>query len=449
MLWPKTATRDAAGQLVIGGVPVPQLVAEYGTPLYIYDEATIRAQCVAYREALARHYPGPSRVVYAGKAYLCVGLLRLLAEEGLWLDVVSGGELQLALAAGFPPGRIVFHGNNKSEDELQLALEAGIGAVVIDNHYELDLLERLLAGSGRHLAVLVRVNPGVEAHTHAHRKTGQVDSKFGLLIETGDALRAVRRILGIPGLRLRGYHAHIGSQVFELEPYVLTVERLFAFAREVAARHGVVPEELSPGGGLAIPYVPEDPEPDIDAFVRTVAGAVQRAAEGAGFPLPVLGLEPGRSIVGPAGVAVYRVGAIKEIPGVRRYVSVDGGMADNIRPALYGARYTAALANRDGPADSVVTIAGKYCESGDVLVYDATLPEPRPGDLVAITAAGAYCLAMASNYNLALRPAVVLVREGQARLLQRRERIEDVLRREVGAGESSESLAAVELPAPP
>ena len=449
MLWPKTATRDAAGQLVIGGIPVPQLVAEYGTPLYIYDEATIRAQCAAYREALARHYPGPARVVYAGKAYLSVGLLRLLAEEGLWLDVVSGGELQLALTAGFPPSRIVFHGNNKTEDELQLALEAGIGAVVIDNHYELDLLERLLTSSERRLAVLVRVNPGVEAHTHAHRKTGQVDSKFGLLIETGDALRAVRRILGIPGLRLRGYHAHIGSQVFEFEPYVLAVERLFAFAREVATRYGVVPEELSPGGGLAIPYVPDDPVPDIDAFVQTVAGAVQWAAEGAGFPLPVLGLEPGRSIVGPAGVAVYRVGAIKEIPGVRRYVSVDGGMADNIRPALYGARYTAALANRDGQADSIVTIAGKYCESGDVLVYDATLPEPRPGDLVAIAAAGAYCLAMASNYNLALRPAVVLVREGQARLLQRRERMEDVLQREVGAGESSGSLAAVELPAPP
>ncbi len=431
MVWPKTTARDAAGQLVIGGVPVPRLAAEYGTPLYIYDEATIRAQCAAYREALVRHYPGRSRVVYAGKAYVSVGLLRLLNEEELWLDVVSGGELQFALAAGFPPARIVFHGNNKSEDELRLALAAGIGAVVVDNHYELDLLERVTAEAQRELDVLVRVNPGVDAHTHAYRRTGQVDSKFGFLIDNGDAQRAVGRILAMPALKLRGYHAHIGSQVFELEPFVQAVERLFAFGREMAARFGVVPEEISPGGGLAIPYVSEDPQPDIDALVRVVAEKVRRAADAAGFPLPRLGLEPGRSIVGPAGVAVYRVGAIKEIPGIRRYVSVDGGMADNIRPALYGARYEAALANRDGPADAVVTIAGKYCESGDILVYDARLPEPRPGDLVAIPAAGAYCLPMASNYNLAMRPAVVLVREGQARLIQRRERIEDLLRREV------------------
>ncbi|MCM8747841.1 diaminopimelate decarboxylase [Thermomicrobiaceae bacterium CFH 74404] len=449
MPWPKTTTRDATGQLVIGGIPVPQLVAEFGTPLYIYDEATIRAQCGAYREALARHYPGPWRLVYAGKAYLSVGLLQLLAEEGMWLDVVSGGELQLALAAGFPPGRIILHGNNKSEDELRLALQARIGAVVVDNHYELDLLERLHRDTEQQLSVLVRVNPGVDAHTHAYRKTGHLDSKFGLLIETGDASRAVQRILGMPGLRLRGYHAHIGSQVFEVEPYALAVERLFDFAREMAAQFGVVPEEISPGGGLAIQYLPEDPVPDIDLFVRTVADTVQRAAREAGFPLPLLGLEPGRSIIGPAGIAVYRVGAIKEIPGVRRYVSVDGGMADNIRPALYQARYTAALANRDGPAVTRVTIVGKYCESGDVLVNDATLPEPRPGDLVAIAAAGAYCLAMASNYNLALRPAVILVREGQALLLQRRERIEDVLRREFGLHSSAATVAPVELPASP
>lgn len=447
MIWPRTTTRDRDGELVIGGCRLSDLAAEYGTPLYVYDEATIRAQCAAYRDALDRHYPGLTRVVYAAKAYLSVGLARLLAEEGLWMDVVSAGELQLALAAGFPPGWIVLHGNNKSEEELHLAAAAGVGVVVIDNHHELDPLEQLAETGVERLSVMVRLNPGVDAHTHSYRKTGHVDSKFGLSMTDGAAERAVERVLAARALRLVGYHAHIGSQLFDVEPYVVTVERMVDFARSMRDRFGYVPEVISPGGGLAIPYVPDEPEPKIDTFVQAVAGAVQRSCRVAGLPLPVLALEPGRSIVGPAGVAVYRVGAIKDIPGIRRYVNVDGGMADNIRPALYGARYTATLANRDGSERRIVTIAGKFCESGDVLVFDAELPDPRPGDLIAVAAAGAYCLSMASNYNLAMRPAVVLVRDGHARLLQRRERIDDLLRREIGLKEDGRSGAGVvELP---
>ncbi|MDI3338925.1 MAG: diaminopimelate decarboxylase [Sphaerobacter sp.] len=424
-----TTERDRSGRLVIGGVPVTALVEEYGTPLYIYDEATLRERADAYRRAFARHYPR-ARVVYAGKAYMATWLLPLLESAGLWLDVVSGGELYLAHRGGFPAERIVFHGNNKTPDELALALQLGIGEVVVDNHHELDLLERMVPADGPGLDVLLRVNPGIDAHTHAYRKTGIVDSKFGLLIESGDAARAVERIVGIPGLRLRGYHAHIGSQIVELEPFAATVDALFRFAAAMRDRFGVVPDQISPGGGFGIPYESGDPEAAIDAYAEAVARSALAAAERWGFAPPVLTVEPGRSIVGPAGVAVYRVGTIKDIPGVRRYVCVDGGMADNIRPALYGARYTAALANRTGEGEALVTIAGKYCESGDVLIKDIALPTLEPGDLIALPAAGAYCLAMASNYNLALRPAVVAVAGGEARLVQRRERYEDLLARE-------------------
>ncbi len=433
MLWPVTTRRDEAGRLVVGGLALADLADEFGTPLYVYDEATLRERCAAYRAAFAARYPRP-RVVYAGKAYLSAALLAIVAEEGLDLDVVSGGELAFAARAGFPLERVVFHGNNKTEEEIRLALRLGAREFVVDNHHELDLLERLVPESGREVDVMVRINPGIDVHTHEYRKTGVVDSKFGLLIEPGDAERAVARVLAAPGLRFRGYHAHVGSQIFELEPFVATVDVLFAFAAAMRDRHGAVPREVSPGGGLGIPYLAGDPDPSIEAYAADVAEAVLAAAARYGFEPPTLTVEPGRSIVGPAGVAVYRVGAIKDIPGVRRYVCVDGGMADNIRPALYGARYEAALANRPGAgAAEVVTVAGKYCESGDVLIRDVPLPRLEPGDLLALPAAGAYCLAMASNYNLAPRPVVLLVRDGQVRVMQRRETYEDLFARETGA----------------
>lgn len=440
MLWPLTAGANAADHLTVDGVDLVALAGEHGTPLYVYDEATIRDRCRRYRAAFAAHYRRTD-VVYAAKAYLSPALLAILVDEGLGLDVVSGGELGLALRCGFPAERIVFHGNNKGPDELRAAVAAGIGRFVVDNALELARLaalgEEALARGGEPLPILLRLNPGVAAHTHEYRQTGVVDSKFGFPMLDDQAADAVARALAAPGLDLRGYHAHVGSQIFELEPYRQTVDALCRFAAAMRDRHGFVPSELSPGGGLAIPYTPgeERDEAALDDLAATIGAALRDGAARYDLPEPRITVEPGRSIVGPAGVALYTVGAIKEIPGVRRYVSVDGGMADNIRPALYGAEYSARVANRAGATgDERVTIAGKYCESGDVLIRDIALPSLRPGDILAMPAVGAYCLAMASNYNLAPRPAVVFIRYGRARLVRRRETLDDLLRAETTPG---------------
>jgi diaminopimelate decarboxylase len=427
-LLPESAQATPDGHLRLGGCDLVQVAAEFGTPLYVYDEATIRNRARAYRDALRAAYPGRSLVCYAGKAYCAPWLLRIVAEEGLGLDVVSGGELHAARASGFPPERIYFHGNNKGEDEIALGLDMGIGRVVVDNPEEVDRLSRLATRRGRAQAVLLRVAPGVEAHTHIHIKTGGLDTKFGLSIQTGAATDAVERIRRGPGLELVGLHAHIGSQIFELEPYRETIRRVFDFAASV----GLDLRELSPGGGFGVRYTPSDTALPATDIAQAIADTVRGVAREAGLGLPMLTIEPGRSIVGPAGVAVYRVGSIKVIAGVRTYVAVDGGMADNIRPTAYGALYTPLLANRAlEPADATVAIAGKYCESGDVLVKDARLPMPRVGDLVAVPSSGAYHLSMASNYNLSLRPAVVVVGDGKARLVRRRETYADLLRPEL------------------
>ncbi|RIK47136.1 MAG: diaminopimelate decarboxylase [Chloroflexi bacterium] len=431
MLWPDTTERSPDGALVIGGVAVADLAAEYGTPLYLFDVATIRARCRLHKQALGSAYERP-KVTYAGKAWVAPALLQLIRDEGLNLDVVSGGELYVALRSGFPADRIAFHGNNKSPDELQMALDAGIGEIIIDNFDEIRLLDELTRGRSTPVTVLLRLNPGIDVHTHDYRKTGIVDSKFGLGISTGDAERAVQAVLDTPGLYLRGYHAHIGSQIFEVEPFIETVDTLFEFAGTMRDRFGIVPEEISPGGGFGVRYEEGDPDVALTAYAEQIGRAATLAAERWDLPSPVLTTEPGRSIVGPAGVAVYTLGARKVIPGVRTYVSVDGGMADNIRPPLYGAVYTAELVGKPSVGEMEwLTIAGKYCESGDVLIERVALPPSRYGDLLAVPAAGAYCLAMASNYNLALRPAVVFVEHGTARLVQRRERFEDLLARDI------------------
>jgi diaminopimelate decarboxylase len=428
-LLPETASVSADGHLVLGGNDVVELAAHFGTPLYVYDEATIRDRARAYRDGLRDAYPGTSLVCYAAKAYSAPWLVRIVDEEHLGLDVVSGGELHTARVSGFPPERIYFHGNNKGEDELALALEMGVGRVVVDNLEEVETLARLASRAGQQQSVLLRVAPGVEAHTHVHIKTGVLDTKFGLSIQTGAAAEAVRRIRAEQAsLRLVGLHAHIGSQVFELEPYRRTIERLFEFASAV----GLELRELSPGGGFGVRYTLSDNPISPEGVTRAIADTVCEVARQAGRALPMLTIEPGRSIIAPAGVAVYRVGSIKEITGVRTYVAVDGGMADNIRPTAYGAVYTPLLANRAlEPADAVVSVAGKYCESGDVLVKDARLPMPHVGDLVAVPSSGAYHLSMASNYNMSPRPAVVVVRDGGARLVRRRETYDDLLTPEV------------------
>ncbi|HEX8969856.1 MAG TPA: diaminopimelate decarboxylase, partial [Chloroflexota bacterium] len=391
-LLPDTAGVTPEQHLTLDGVDLVEMAAEFGTPLYVYDEATIRGRARAYRDGLQAAYAGPSLVSYAGKAYCAPWLLRIVAEEGLGLDCVSGGELFVARSTGFPAERVWLHGNNKSLDELALALEYGVGRVVVDNFEDIERLSRLAGERGERQVVLLRVAPGVEAHTHAHIQTGALDTKFGMSLQTGAAAAAVRQIQASRNLKLVGLHAHIGSQIFDMEPYRETISRLFAFASRV----GLDLTELSPGGGFGVRYTPTDQVMDPTQVTRVIAQAVCDSAHGSGTGLPLLSIEPGRSIVGPAGVAIYRVGSVKQISGVRTYVAVDGGMADNIRPTAYGAVYTPLLANRMfDPADATVAIAGRYCESGDVLVQHARLPMPSVGDVVAVPASGAYHLSMA------------------------------------------------------
>ncbi len=442
MLWPLTAQRNPDGQLVIGGVALTALADHFGTPLYVFDETTVRHQARRFRRAFETAYPR-SRVVYAGKAYLSPAIVALLWEEGVGLDVVSGGELYAGLQAGIPASAMTFHGNNKSEQELREAIDAGIGLIAIDNEREIDLLSALLAGREATVRVLLRLNPGVEAHTHVKIRTGVLDSKFGLPIQTGAAETAVAQILATPGLDLVGYHAHIGSQLFEVAAYEETIRVVLDFAASMWHTHGVVPHVLSPGGGFGIAYEEGGEEAPIEEWAARMAAAVRSGCEERGLPLPELVVEPGRSIIGAAGVALYRVGAVKDIPGVRRYVSVDGGMADNIRPTLYGARYAATIANRSGEGpEAIVTVAGKFCESGDLLLADASLPPLDTADLLALPACGAYTLSMASNYNLAPRPAAVLVNNGRARQIRRRERYEDVLAMDILPGQHADTLVA-------
>ncbi len=429
-LFPDTTRVTPANTLAIGGCDLADLAARFGTPLYVYDRATVVARAGAFREALRASYPGRARVCYAAKAYAAPWLLRLLASEDLGLDVVSGGELAVAVRADFPRERVYLHGNNKGADELAYALEQRIGHVVVDNLDEVKLLGRLGLERGSRQAVLLRVGPGVDPHTHAHLTTGAPDTKFGLDIASGAAEEGVRAIIAQPALELRGFHAHIGSQVSEAAPYREEVERMVAFAAAMRERTGFVTRELSPGGGFAVRYNERDARSDPAETIRAIAGAVAAAAARHGFAPPDLTIEPGRAIVAPAGVALYRVGSVKS--GARTYVAVDGGMADNIRPTAYGAEYTAVLASRvTGGNVTDVAIAGKYCETGDILIQRVALPLPRAGDLVAVPVSGAYHLAMASNYNMAPRPAVVVVADGAATLVRRRETYDDLLAAEI------------------
>ena len=425
-VFPDTAEIDPQGRLLIGGCSALDLADEYGTPVYLLDEATLRSRCRSYRAEFEQRCPG-AQVLYASKAYINPALAQIFNEEGLGLDVVSGGELAVAAAANFPLGQVYFHGNNKTPDELAYAVQQGIGRVVVDSFHELNLLNRIAADAGQSQDVLIRVSPGIDPHTHAYTTTGIIDSKFGFSIQTGDAALAIRQALAAPNLNLKGLHFHLGSPIFELEPYAAATDLVLRFAAGFR-EDGLDLQEFSPGGGFAIAYTRDQEPPAIADYADTIVSTLKATCDELGMSIPTLLIEPGRSIVGPAGVALYRIGAIKDIPGVRKYVSVDGGMGDNIRPALYQAAYEVLSAGKANATDAEqVTIAGKYCESGDVLASDILLPTPEPGDVIAIPAAGAYCPSMASNYNLNPRPPMVLVNQGQSRLIRRRESYQDLM----------------------
>ncbi len=423
---PETAGVNSQGHLVLGGCDALDLAQEYGTPVYVLDEATLRGQCRRFVSEFKNRHPS-TLVAYASKAYINPALAKIFAEEGLGLDVVSGGELAIAQSVDFPQENIYFHGNNKTPQELGEAVGTDIGWVVVDSFHELDLLDQIARDAGKTQNVLIRVSPGVDPHTHAHTTTGILDSKFGFSIQTGHAAEAVRRALVANNLNLRGLHFHLGSPIFELEPYRTAVDLVIRFAAEFR-EEGFELQEFSPGGGFAIAYTKEDSPPEIGDYAEAIVSTMNAACADVNMPTPRMIIEPGRSIIGPAGVALYRVGAIKDIPGVRRYVSIDGGMGDNIRPALYQARYEVIAAGKaEQEPNQKVTIAGKYCESGDVLASDIMLPELKPDDVIAIPAAGAYCPSMASNYNLNPRPPMVLVNDGSSRLIRRRESYQDMM----------------------
>lgn len=418
------------GHLEIGGCDTVDLASEFGTPLYILDEANFRQNCRDYYRSFTVKYG--AEVVYAGKTLLNLAVCRMVDEEGLGLDVVSGGELFTALEAGFPVERIYFHGNNKSPAELNMALEAGLSRIVVDNMYELELLDKMALEAGKKAAVILRVTPGVEAHTHEYIKTGQIDSKFGLVIENGQAMAGVKRALEMENIVLKGLHCHIGSQVFELSSYSHTADIMMSFANQVHKKTGILMEELDLGGGLGIYYAEGDEPRPIQEYADVVMSTVHSKASDFGLPVPKIIVEPGRSISGTAGSTLYTIGAIKEIPGVRKYIAVDGGMGDNPRPALYQSRYEACLANKAGQIPiEVVSVAGKCCESGDMLIWDIKLPAASSGDILAVSCTGAYNYSMSMNYNRLPRPAMVLVGGGRAELINRRESYEDLIRNDL------------------
>lgn len=426
MVWSLLWSDAPDGSRRIGGVSAVELAEEFGTPLYVLVESEIRERLRSYREALAAHYPR-GRAVYAGKAFLTRAMAELVAEEALGLDVTSGGEIATALSVDFPPELLYFHGNAKSAAELELALDQGLGRFMVDNFEEIELLGDLAEKRGRRAAVILRLTPGIEAHTHEYIRTGQLDSKFGFPLS--EAPRAVRRVLDRPGLNLKGFHAHIGSQILELSPFRETVEVLFAFLNDLRRDLGYVADELDLGGGLGVRYQPEDDPPTISELIRNLGEAVRSACRRLTYPEPFLLVEPGRSVVGEAGATLYRVASVKEIPGLRTYVAVDGGMGDNPRPALYDAQHQVELVGRAATGQrEPVTIAGRFCESGDVLAKDVYLPSLRPGDLLAMEGTGAYNYSMAMNYNRVPRPAVVLIRPDGPQVIVVRETYEDLLR---------------------
>ena len=424
---------NSQGHLEIGNVDTVDLVKDFGTPLWVIDEQGFRQNCRDIKQAFSRL--GQSPVIYASKTLCTSAICKIVAQEGLGLDVVSGGELYTAIKAGFPVEKIYFHGNNKSGEEITMAVKAGIGRVVIDNFYELKLLDQICKELGKEQDILLRITPGVEAHTHEYIKTGQIDSKFGFTLPDGQAMDGVKEAISLENVRLVGLHCHIGSQIFAMHSFQHATSIMMDFIAEIKKSSGYEIVELDMGGGFGIYYYPGDEPPAAEDWADAVMLTVESKAKELGLTTPIVIVEPGRSIAGPAGVTLYTAGSVKEVKGIRKYLAVDGGMGDNPRPALYGSQYTAIIANRTNEtAVEKVSIAGKCCESGDMLIWDIDLPTVAAGDIIAVFATGAYNYTMSSNYNRLPRPAMVLVNNGSADLILKRENYEDLIRNDLIPG---------------
>lgn len=420
------------GHLTLGGKDTVELAKEFGTPLYAFDENEIRKNLCEFRESMNENYGGNGLVVYASKAFCCKEMCRICNSENVGMDAVSGGELFTALSVGFPAEKIVFHGNNKTYAELETAVKNGVGRIVVDNITELETLDRIAGDNGVKAGIMFRIKPGIDAHTHDFIKTGQIDSKFGFALETGEAMEAVKKALSMKNIRLRGLHCHIGSQIFDIDPFELAAKVMLDLFRSVKDETGVELEELNLGGGFGIKYLESDKPRPYGDYMRSVAAVVKSYAQSLGLRTPFILIEPGRSVVGAAGLTLYTVGAVKEIPDIRTYVSVDGGMADNPRYALYRADYEIVCANKASEERSeTVTVAGKCCESGDLIQENTALQPVVPGDILAVLSTGAYNYSMASNYNRIPKLPVVMIKDGEARVVVKRETYEQVCENDI------------------
>ena len=432
MFIPKNLSVNEKNHLVIGGCDTVDLAKEYGTPLYVMDEEHIRTAMRAYKNSLNSFYGGNGLILYASKALSTMYMYKIASEEGLGADVVSGGELYTALKSGFDSEKIYFHGNNKTYDELEFAIGENVGRIVADNARELDIINEICEKKGKTAKVLFRIKPGVDAHTHEFISTGQIDSKFGVAIENGEAFEIVKYAKSLKNLEIAGLHCHIGSQIFSLAPFKLAAKIMIEFAEKIKNELGVEISELNLGGGFGIKYIESDTPPEYEKYIEEVSKVIKTECAERNIKMPFILMEPGRSLVGDAGITLYTAGTVKDIKNVRKYVSVDGGMGDNPRYILYGAEYDAAIANRaNETADEVVTICGKCCESGDIIIKDAKMPKINSGDIVAVMSTGAYNYSMASNYNRLCRPAMVFVKNGKASLKVKRETYEDLIKNDI------------------
>lgn len=432
MLVSKNLAVNGEGHLTVGGIDTVELAHEYGTPLYVMDEDLIREHCRSFKQSMDKYYGGKGLVCYASKAFCCKAMCRIMLEEGLGLDVVSEGELYTALSVGFPAEKLCFHGNNKTDHELSYALEQGVGRIIVDNIFELDRLNALAEKTGKTANIMYRIKPGIDAHTHNFIMTGQIDSKFGFALETGEAYEAVKKAISASHINLVGLHCHIGSQIFDIDPFVKAAEVMLTFIAKIKNELGFEVKELNLGGGFGIKYTEEDAPVAYEKYMEKVSAKVAEVCTEQKLTQPFILIEPGRSIAAPAGITLYTVGGKKVIPNIRTYVSVDGGMGDNPRYALYQSKYDVEVANKaDLPKSEVVTVAGKCCETGDLIGEGMPIQPVEPGDILAVLATGAYNYSMSSNYNRIPKPAVVMVSGGKSRVAVKRETLEDIVRNDL------------------